>query len=105
MGLVRPYIVSLVAIYGLTLPFLTKGFVEESNSGHYSYAYWGTLVATPLLPICCNAGFVPLRTLHRILCRAKGEPRGGIPRAVYFRHYTHHMYYGFRSQCSLAGCT
>ena len=58
MGKGRPYILSLVGIYCLALPFLTKGFLDESNSSHYKYAYWVTFAATPLLPLCCLLGFI-----------------------------------------------
>ena len=53
MSKYRPYVLSLVGVYSICLPPATMLFLWWAQKSCYSYAYWGVLISTLLLPLTC----------------------------------------------------
>ena len=70
----KPFIVTLLAVYGVILPYMTKAFIDESHSDCYEYAYWAVIIATPLLPITCLLGFVHIGICIGFYVKQKSNP-------------------------------
>ena len=74
--MVRPYYLSLITVYAVLLPMVTYLFTNwTSHPENYTYAYWGVLIATILLPITCLINILHLGISIAFYLKQRNNPQ------------------------------